>query len=617
MQSSHSALAQTGRSGSERATSSSSLKRQDSRLFASQRETEEIQKGVANGNDDNDDTGDDNERQSKGQTKSVNESSMDNDDMTQDDSVQDEEPLHKGFDYLDHWYPVLWERDLPQNRQAHVRVFDTEYLVVEIDTDAIDARASIGINTTDRVQYSSNGSSNRFFAIQKDHEGSLSRSAWRNDMIPASLHQGMIWIFPGGGNEQDVLTQHPIPSVPEMNTKTSNEVTTMIRDCPVDWSILVDNILDPENGLFSHGMVRFDTETVENVDDYIEEDEHPEQRQQDTSTGWRITTRVEGYERLITTRKERCRQHLQKKYPPPFKRCVVEFTAPSLITWKRTDDSNQNITSAFWVCPTGVGQCRLLSASIGTSSSVPMPRWVLHLFINKFLDRGSLMLAAQQDYLLNAERENALDPGSENHARHQTCVRKNKLVCNTPLLKLSIRVAEFWDATLHKVPNRIPKLLATDNPLSSVAAIVMDRERQHLSVCPDSQGLVRQCNRMRFASVALFLWNIAKWTARGPASSNSRVVVSSTQGLLWAAVLYRVASKLREEFTKRHTRLLSDRDRHKIPPYLQRSQDAGRIRYDTNTLVAGDTHDASHPVQLVAFSNTLASFNSTGTTDRD
>lgn len=465
---------------------------------------------------------------------------VDNDDAVP--AFTEEKEPFEGFDYLSCWYPVIWVQDIPANQQAKVRVFDTDYVVIRIS------------KTNEKDQ---------FVVLRQDPWSPQSAAdVMREGVIPVCCHQGLVWIFPRGGDTATALKTHPLPSVPEMDENPDRHITTMVRDCPLDWSILVDNILDPDNGLFSHGIVQFDADVT---DDHREIDANIQESGE--GTRWRIRAQVQGYERLITLPKEHFKKRMERKYPAPYKTCVVEFCPPSLVTWKRIDNAGETITSSFWICPVGVGRSRLLSASIA-KSSMSVPRWMLHLFVNKFLDRGSLMMAAQQNHFLNAEKRAARRAGGFGQIRHKTHVRKNNLVCNTPLHRMAIRVAQFWDHTLSNVPNRVPGLLERD----ASAGLVMDRNMQHLSICPDSQGLVKQCNRVRVASGAFFLWNAAKLlaTRRSPAALHRSISVSFPRVVL-ATVVFRIASKLRWEFKTRHTRVLNDKSRKKVPLYLQES----------------------------------------------
>jgi phenylpropionate dioxygenase-like ring-hydroxylating dioxygenase large terminal subunit len=74
--------------------------------------------------------------------------------------------------------------------------------------------------------------------------------------VPAMIEQGMVWLFPGGNLEKALQAPLP-PTVPEMDMDAFS-TCTVVRDFPIDYSILLENILDPDHGLFAHGVRGFD-----------------------------------------------------------------------------------------------------------------------------------------------------------------------------------------------------------------------------------------------------------------------------------------------------------------------------------------------------------------------
>ena len=61
--------------------------------------------------------------------------------------------------------------------------------------------------------------------------------------VPALIQQGIIYLFPGGGLEKALLYPPPL-RVPELDLPGYRMVPA-VRDFPIDWSILLENILDP------------------------------------------------------------------------------------------------------------------------------------------------------------------------------------------------------------------------------------------------------------------------------------------------------------------------------------------------------------------------------------
>lgn len=71
--------------------------------------------------------------------------------------------------------------------------------------------------------------------------------------LPAREFQGMVWVYPGKNPDYD-----NIASLPELDQPgwTSDD---FIRDFPVDYSLILENVSDPDHGLFAHQATYFDS----------------------------------------------------------------------------------------------------------------------------------------------------------------------------------------------------------------------------------------------------------------------------------------------------------------------------------------------------------------------
>eukprot|EP00536_Pseudo-nitzschia_multiseries_P000124 jgi/Psemu1/178064/e_gw1.3.265.1 len=187
-----------------------------------------------------------------------------------------------GFDYENRWYPCIWERDLEVNEPTRVTIFDVDYVVAKTKTSAggevevvamkdycthKGAALSQGrVTENGHFQcayhgWSFDGKTGDCVEIPQllgSDGGATARIPSRacGDAVPAQIHQEMVWLFPGGGLEK-ALAAPPPPSLPDYddnkdNSKTKMKMSTVVRDMPVDFPILVSNIFDPDHGLFAH-----------------------------------------------------------------------------------------------------------------------------------------------------------------------------------------------------------------------------------------------------------------------------------------------------------------------------------------------------------------------------
>jgi hypothetical protein len=205
----------------------------------------------------------------------------------------------------------------------------------------------------------------------------------------------------------------------------------------------------------------------------------------------------------------------------------------------------------------------------------------MHVNLNNFLDQDTHLLATQQRYVLDAEAEAVENMSAGDLMTKPTNVRKNTYVYRSPTERLGARLGQFWDETLNRAPNRLSTLL----PMSMSGELkkdpcrreTLDREQQHLRICPESQGVVKNCNRVRAASAAAFLalsvlktWSVLALASNGSGAFLTRVANILKPAVMWKALTASIlawwlAGKLRREFYFKYTEDLRDRDLKHIP----------------------------------------------------
>jgi hypothetical protein len=173
------------------------------------------------------------------------------------------------------------------------------------------------------------------------------------------------------------------------------KVTRTVRDFPcIDWTLLLSNIMDPDHGMFAHQASAFDM--------YSASPEFQMQVEQSfDNAGWQMTCKVPAQEKL--RKRDRILRGISTKQLPMNISGVTTFHAPTHVTISRRNEQNEtSIITAFWVCPTGTGRSRFLSAAVGKLPFLP-PRWLLHALSNRFLDQDTVLVASQQPPVLSAE----------------------------------------------------------------------------------------------------------------------------------------------------------------------------------------------------------------------
>jgi hypothetical protein len=258
------------------------------------------------------------------------------------------------------------------------------------------------------------------------------------------------------------------------------------------------------------------TENMVNL--YEEFPELPSGSSGKKSTGWKIVSSVNAVDKLVKYNKEvrmSDKSAKQKTLAKPRtkgtpKLATTTFIAPSVISLGRRDNitAPASFLTGFWICPTGTGKSRFMSAAI-SKSPISVPRWLVHMNLNNFLDQDTFLLLGQHKAVLQKEAEGYLAERDSTGGASSN-VRKSTYVYKSPSERMGVRIGRFFDATLSRVPNRKEALLSwynrnsNDNRLFEEwpsREVVLDRFRQHTQVCPDSMGVVRNCDKViRFST---------------------------------------------------------------------------------------------------------------------
>ena len=133
-------------------------------------------------------------------------------------------PDYSRFDWMDHWYPVAWTRDLPVDAVTKVTLFDVDYCVVnrgEREPLALEdkcphrlAALSEGrLTAQGYVQCAYHGWSFDTTGDCKSTIRSAASTALCATAVPCRVEQGLLWLFPGAAAGRDPESVAP-PRVP-------------------------------------------------------------------------------------------------------------------------------------------------------------------------------------------------------------------------------------------------------------------------------------------------------------------------------------------------------------------------------------------------------------------
>jgi len=468
--------------------------------------------------------------------------------------------------------------------------------------------------------------------------------------VPAMIDtNGMVWIFPGGGSGggsglEEALLRPPPPveMIPEIGKDGFRPVVQVIRDFPIDWTILLENIMDPDHGLFAHQEKSFDL--------YSASKNNPisiREQELDYGNGWTVTSQVDATYELCRRnedqiimesevqeghhekrKKKKMRMRTKRKFnginggnDGDVLKSTITFVAPNMVFFaRRNKDGETKSVSCFFITPTGTGRSRFMSCTLAKAPKwLKVPRFFVHIFINNFLDQDTYLLATQQRHVLATESQLVIDSISRNNNNNNNNknnknsndiykevddmatipVRKKMYTYRSPTDRLGMRVGNFFDATISRVPNRLSKIRnygGYNNALEKLSFTrreVLDRKKYHTLICKDSMGFVKNCQTLRSAMkvvafIPILLRVMASSIGSGGSSVSSagvgigigmkllpssiiatvnRILSPSLILLIWTVsfAISFVTKKLEKEFEFKYTEEFRDKDNAKIP----------------------------------------------------
>lgn len=272
----------------------------------------------------------------------------------------------------------------------------------------------------------------------------------------------------------------------------------VMRDLDVDWTIIIDNFLDPDHGLFAHQVPWLDLGSAS-------QDHHMLVKEKFSAESFILRTVVDHCPKFSTAKEptkissdvDRKKAVTTLYYPSHWVTGAAEVLDENPF---EADDEIANFTP-FIECkisPVGTGRSRLLlffTFPFKYPSWLPLPFHFLgQIFLNKFLDNDTHLLATTQKYVLEAEA-NSLRTNTKGVGHRSLSVFRS------PSDLVFTRLYKFFDESLPRAPNRKDVLL--NNYLSASKfptpprSQTLDRYEQHTNISPNSMSLVQKCKAIR------------------------------------------------------------------------------------------------------------------------
>jgi len=517
------------------------------------------------------------------------------------------------FRWEDQWYPVSWARDVPVKKPLKVTVFDVDYVITRMEDSTNDdtligamldecphKKASLSegriLDKTENCYFQCayhgwtfDGSSGVCVDIPqvesrrtRDTTGNHPSDRSNGKAVPAMISQQMVWIFVGEGGLERALQVPPPPRIPQLDLEGFKILGEQVRDFyEVDWTLLVENVMDPDHGFFSHQFTFLDY--------YIASKDHPqivEEKFVTTPTdgepciNYKISSSVDAVEKMVVRNRQRSgkadvlapkQEGKEKPIKPDVKplRSVTTFHAPSSITMGQFNpiSGKTNFLLAFWVSPMGTGKSRIMAASLTNLLPFKIPRWLSTPIILKYLDQDTFLLATQSRRTLNYEAHVAATYDST------LPLRKQFYVYLSPTEKVGMKIGSFFDSTLARVPGRLEALqrLRMSPELPPLTRQkVLDRYEQHTKICADSQGLVKKCKVIQYACGNLrwlpLILKVLLLNDTQPQFLKTCLVKANVAfWFISLSIIRRLAFKLEREFYFKYSVDYRERDMSRVP----------------------------------------------------
>lgn len=495
------------------------------------------------------------------------------------------------FDWREQWYAVAFAEDLPLGQPKRIEIFDEPLVVARRTAAQGGGVVALADRCPHRMASLSEGRLTGDGQLQCAYhgwtfEGQSGTCTWIPQIsgspdltisgrtcataFPCVELQGVVWVYakPGAAPSRD-----SIPTVPYLDQK-GWIADDYVRDFPLDFSVLAENLTDPDHGVFAHQAMTFDM--------YAADSTHPPKISVKAgNNNFSARSTVLAVPKLMKTFGQQV-----KPGKEPLD-AVVEFKAPGHMLWYRADASGATrFMLAFYVLPQGLSRTRLMIRVVRQGPK--LPRWLFNMFQNRFLDQDSFLLATQQEKTLAVElanRERQLSgaestlPGDDNGGGDgsSSALSRRQLYCHrSPSDALLVAVGRWLDANLPNMPNRYSRISSAPHlVLTPPREEVLDRFKYHTLICAPSlaaynnaQLMSKACGLGAAVAALLVLASAASLRAAQGGGSPSQLLaaISSSAGGGWgtAAVVLALAawaaSWVVKQFTYVYTKEEQERD---------------------------------------------------------
>eukprot|EP00898_Chlorokybus_atmophyticus_P005162 jgi/Chlat1/5647/Chrsp369S05411 len=300
---------------------------------------------------------------------------------------------HAGVSYHwnEQWYPVAFARDFDKKRPLAVTMFDVQYalfydgkrgefMCVEDRCPHRLAPLSEGRVTDDgQIQcpyhgWEFDGKNGQVTHIPQMPKSEVESGGMKSlssrgcaKSIPTMEKQGMVWIWPGPSDKADPAKAVLIEELDKEDVVSIDYV----RDLPYDYTILVENLMDPAHVPFAHHNTFGNRKTARPLDLEILPATDP--------------TGLSGVTGVFASNKGSADRNTRVSFEPP---CLY---------YNLTSMGDKRIGLFVYCVPVGVGKSRAYVRSTRNFARFARvaPEWMVHQGLNLIMDQDLMYLHTQ------------------------------------------------------------------------------------------------------------------------------------------------------------------------------------------------------------------------------
>lgn len=397
---------------------------------------------------------------------------------------------------------------------------------------------------------------------------SASRRRTKVRAYASAVSQGLVWLSLSPP-EKSPPPLSKIATLPELDLPgwVSND---FVRDFDgIDFTLLIQNVADPDHGLFAHQTPSFDVFSAA-VGMPMRVTMRRGRGEEEGDDGGKesnkmIVGRVEAAPVLTKG------SSASSPPSPSSSSAVAElvFEPPCHVRWARMDaaegakEEEAKFIAAFYVTPLGLGRSRLfIRYARCLLPQIPVPRPLLAMALNGFLDQDSMVVASQALRVARAEAQAAAaaevegeeeEGGGEKGGKpnRRSSLSRSLFNYRSPSETFLASVASWLDEALPAAPGRdAAALRSLVNKLESSSSSkgggglgggypdreeVLDRFRYHTQMVPSSKKVWEVAKKVEEVGKGVAL--VAAAAALAVLSTTTTTTTATNEGAAAAALL--------------------------------------------------------------------------------